>query len=127
MSKTVSTPYKTQRYNITFEVPAPPYKGTLLTRLETYIERQAAGQNRFKWMGISMLFHGAIITPIVATVILYTGCWTPLWFMAAASVYATFIPGFTGSPAKWVMTVFFTNIGVNLLIIAAALLHAAIT
>lgn len=128
MSNIVSTPYKTQRYNIPMEViPSPKYSGSLLHRLELYINTQVAGQNRFKWTAVSMLFHGLIITPVVAAVILYTGAWAPLWFFVTASVYATFIPSLTGLPVKWIMSVFFINIGVNLMIIAAALLHAVIT
>lgn len=79
--------------------------------------------NRFLWMGVVMLAQSILITPFVSVIILYTGNWIPLWFAAAASTYATFIPCLSGQNLNWIKTIFFINCLVNVFIIVGAVLH----
>lgn len=87
----------------------------------------AKNENRFQWLTTTMLVQAIFLTPIISIVILSTGNWTPLWFVTAASVYATFIPSLSGQPLKTIKAVFMINCVVSLFIIITAIVHSFIT
>lgn len=94
----------------------------------SYIKRTLAkNDNRFQWAAITMLVQAIFITPIISIIILSTGNWTPLWFVTAASVNATFIPSLSGQPLKTIKIVFVINCMVSLVIVLAAIVHSFIT
>lgn len=87
----------------------------------------AANENRFQWIAVTMLVQSIFITPIISVIILSTGNWTPLWFVTAASVYATFIPSLSGQPLKTIKAVFMINCVVSVFIVITAVVHLFIT
>lgn len=82
--------------------------------------------NRFQWTAVIMLVEAILITPVVSIIILSTGNWQPLWFAAAASVYASFVPILSGQELRWIKLVFFISCMASLLIMVAAVIHGLI-
>lgn len=82
--------------------------------------------NRFQWMAVIMLVQSILVASIVSVTILSTGNWKPLWFAAAACIYAAFLPCLSGQDLKWIKLVFFISCLLSGLIIVAAVLRSFI-
>ncbi|MBI1344243.1 MAG: hypothetical protein GC171_15070 [Terrimonas sp.] len=89
-------------------------------RLDQVLTRLSTGENRFQWVGISMVIQAIFITPLVGLVILKTGNLPVFWAMATAVMYLTFIPSLAGLSSKKVVTVFLFSVLINLLLILSA-------
>ena len=124
MSKTISAGHIKPHFTFPVTIKSlEPRPQLTAHRLVNYIERLGAGGNRMQWMGITMLLQSIVITPTVAIFIMLTANWTPLWFIATASMYATFMPSLAGLHVKWIRFVFIINFFVSLLIVLAAVVH----
>jgi hypothetical protein len=126
--KTISTGFNRTNHTIPVHVRTfHPHRHISFEPAVSYIKKLLAKTgNHFQWMAITMLVQAIFITPIISIVILSTGNWTPLWFVTAASVFATFIPTLTGQPLKTIKSVFMINCLVSLLIILTAIVHSII-
>lgn len=91
-------------------------------KLQRYIEKENRGENRFKWIGISMIAQSVFITPLVGLVIIVTGNHPVYWFLATAAMYLTFIPALSGLSTKAIAKFFFTSIILNIAIIISAII-----
>jgi hypothetical protein len=100
---------------------------SLFQKLHQYIERQNSGENRFKWIGISMMAQSVFITPLVGLVILMTGNYPVFWFLATAAMYLTFIPSLSGAAIRAIIKTFFTSIILNVAIISSAIIVHLLT
>ncbi len=124
MNTTIAKKYVRKRVSIPIEaMPEQEQKKSLLQRLQLYIEKENAGENRFKWAALTMATQAIIITPAIASVIIVTGNWIPLWFVATASMFVTFIPSLSGLSAKQIMTLYLINQIISVLIIITAILY----
>ncbi|HWC53742.1 MAG TPA: hypothetical protein VG676_09175 [Chitinophagaceae bacterium] len=95
---------------------------SLFQRLQRYLQKEDRGENRFKWIGISMIAQSVLITPLVGLVIILTGNYPAFWFFATAAMYLTFIPSLSGATTKAIMKTFFSSIILNIAIIVSAML-----
>lgn len=128
MSKTISAGHVRTHYTIPVHIRTHrPRPELTVHKLTTYINRLGSGGNHLQWSGLAMLLQSIIITPLVALTIMYTSNWTPLWFVATASMYATFVPTLAGLHIKWTKLVFIINCFVSLLIILTAIVHSVLT
>ncbi len=100
---------------------------SLLRKLQRYVEGQDRGENRFKWIGISMMTQSVIITPIVGLVIIQTGNYPMFWFLATAAMYLTFIPSLSGAAIRTIIKTFFTSIILNIAIAVSAVIVHSLT
>ncbi len=108
-------------------MPKRERKKSLLQRFQLYINKENAGENHFKWEALAMATQAIIITPFIISIIMMTGNWIPLWFVATASMFATFIPSLAGLSGKQIMRVYFMNQVISVLIIATAILYFIVT
>ena len=124
MSTTITKKYVRKRVSFPIErMPEQEQKKSFVQRLQLYIEKENAGENHFKWVALTMVTQAIIITPVIASVIIMTGNWIPLWFVAAATMFVTFIPSLSGLSVKRIMAVYLINQIISVLIIATAILH----
>lgn len=127
--KTISTGFN--RTNHTIPVPIRtfyPHRYLSFQPVVSFVRASLAKTERhFQWMAITMLVQVVLITPINSIVILSTGNWHPLWFIATASLFAVFVPSLSGLSLKTIKSVFMINCLVSLLIILTAIIHSIIT
>lgn len=127
--KIISAGYHKTSHTIPVDLKSfRPHRHVSFDTVISYVKKiLAKTDNRFQWVVITMLVQGVLLTPIISVIILSTGNWQPLWFVTAASVYATFIPSLTGQKLKTIKAVFMINCLVSLLIILTAVVHSFIT
>lgn len=127
--KTISTGFNRTNHTIPVHVRTfHPHRHISFEPAVSYIRKLLAKTgNHFQWMAITMLVQVVLITPIISIVILSTGNWHPLWFIATASLFAVFIPSLSGLSLKTIKSVFMVNCLVSLLIILTAIVHSIIT
>lgn len=127
MSKSISAGFTGIGPAVPVKLPGiHPHPKLFVERIADYLEVLARGRDHFRWVAFTMILQAAIVTPLVCVVILSTGHWTPLWFAATASMYASFIPALAGLQVKWVRFVFLVNCIVSVLIVLTAVLHSII-
>lgn len=125
--KTASADYSKSNYTIPIDLRSHPYHHVHIHLPALNIKRiLRRTDNQLKWVAVTMLVQSIIITPLISVIILSTGNWMPLWFLATASMYATFIPSLSGQKVRWVKIVFLVNCFVSILIIVAAFAHSLI-
>ena len=105
------------------EMERPKQHPSFIQFLKLYIEKENAGENHFKWMSVAMVSQAILITPFIALIIMLTGNWIPLWFIATASMFVSFIPALSGLSTKKILAVFLVNQIISVLLIATALLY----
>ncbi|HMU46829.1 MAG TPA: hypothetical protein PKC72_10700 [Chitinophagaceae bacterium] len=119
---TISRPKEYRRIMVRHDVPER--KTLVKTRwpdlLRSWIYAESFSENRFKWVGISMVVQAIVITPIVCYVIMLTGNYLVFWFLATAAMYLTFIPSLSGLSAKTVLVTFLAAVIINLFTILLA-------
>ena len=94
------------------------------TWLINYITMQAAGDNRFKWLALTMIMESVIITPFTVLMIILFGNYPFAWFVCTAAMYMVFVPGLSGFPTKTIMKTFIGSLATDfVLILAVALLY----
>lgn len=127
--KTISPGFTRTNHTIPVHVRTfHPHRYFSLEPVVSYVkESLAKTEKHFQWMAITMLVQAVLITPIISIVILSTGNWHPLWFIATASLFAVFIPSLSGLSLKAIKSVFMINCLVSLLIILTAIVHSIIT
>jgi hypothetical protein len=127
--KTISADYRRTNHTIPVDLRTfHPRRHFSFEPIVAYIKKVLGKtDNHFQWIAITMLVQAVFITPIISVIILSTGNWTPLWFVTAACVYATFIPSLSGKPIKTIKAVFMINCMVSLVIVLAAIVHSFIT
>lgn len=123
MKTTTTREYKRWTIHSPSEVIAQQEEKKLSSfqKLQRYIERENSGENRIKWMGISMIAQSVFITPLVGLVIIVTGNHPVYWFLATAAMYLTFIPSLSGSTVRAIVKTFFISILLNIAIIITAI------
>jgi hypothetical protein len=109
-----------RRVTVTHPVKKPEMKKRWVEKLKYWVDEQNLSENRFKWVGTSMIVESVIITPLVALVIMQTGNHPVFWVFCTAAMYLTFIPGLSGLSVKTLLRTFFASIIVSLTTIVAA-------
>jgi cellulose synthase/poly-beta-1,6-N-acetylglucosamine synthase-like glycosyltransferase len=108
-------------------IPKRRQKKSLIQHLQIYFNKQNTGENQFRWEALTMATQAIIITPFIVSIIMMTGNWIPLWFVATASMFVTFIPSLAGLSGKQIMSVYFINLVISVLTIVTAILYFIIT
>jgi hypothetical protein len=124
MNTTTTKKYIRTRVRIPVEeIERPKQHLSFIQFLKLYIEKENAGENHFKWMSIAMVSQAIIITPFIALIIMITGNWIPLWFVATASMFVSFIPALSGLRTKKILGIYLFNQVISVLLIATAILY----
>lgn len=107
----------------------PSYSGSkagnlnLVQRFMAYAEGQQ--YNRLLWVGLGLMLHGCLITPITALVILFNGHQFPLIITCIASMTMVVVPNLAAMPTKYTVPLFFLSLLIDIGLIITALAGAA--
>lgn len=88
---------------------------SMLKRFFTWCKGQE--ENRLKWLGFSLAFHGCFLTPLTMIAILFSGLDFFLISAVIGAIGATLIPNLAAQPTKVTLPIFFFTVLVDLAII----------
>lgn len=92
---------------------------SIFTRFISWCEAQQF--NRVLWIGLALMGHGSIFTPITAMVVLTTNNSLPLFMLAIAAMAMTLVVNLAAQPTKITIPVLLLSILVDIGIIIASL------
>jgi hypothetical protein len=88
---------------------------SLVQRFFTWCKNQE--ENRLKWLGFSLAFHGCFLTPLTMIAILFSGLNLILIYGVIGAIGATLIPNLAAQTTKVTLPIFFFSVLVDLAIL----------
>lgn len=95
----------------------------LLQRFMAFAEGQQS--SRLLWVGLGLMLHGCLLTPVTALIILFNGHQFPLIITCIAAMTMVVVPNLAAMPTKYTVPLFFLSLLIDLVLIITALAGAA--
>jgi hypothetical protein len=96
---------------------------SLLTRFFQWCAAQQ--EQRLLWLGVALVAHGCIITPLTVGVVMFTGNFLPLFVLAIASMGMALVTNLAALPTKITIPIFILSILIDVAIIITCIILQA--
>lgn len=94
-------------------------KTSVFNRFIQWCEGQQ--KNRFTWLGLALVGHGCVLTPITLFAVILSGNFIFFWVMAIVAMMTALVTNLAAMPTKYTIPAFFISIVMDLVIIASCL------
>jgi hypothetical protein len=111
MSTTVFNRTEENYKHRTFSIP-------FLTRFLNWSKNQS--ENRILWVGIALVMHGCVITPLTVMAVAFTGMSLVLFMAAIIAMGMALVTNLAAMPTKVTVPVFFLSVLIDVLIVIAS-------
>lgn len=79
--------------------------------------------NRLLWLGLILVFHGCILTPLTVMAVLLAGTNLTLFIVSIVAMGMSLVTNLAAMPTKITIPVFVLSILIDVIIVAIALAH----
>jgi len=94
-------------------------KTSIFNRFINWCEGQQ--KNHFIWLGLTLVGHGCVLTPLTLFAVILSGNFIFFWIMAIVAMMTALVTNLAAMPTKYTIPAFFISIVMDLVIVASCL------